>query len=459
MAPRKNESMDTLEMLKKTDGDSSSLLSSKATNSGSFPGPVENWVPSDVYDKSISIPQCGDKFTGYLGDHNKNWPLLKRLNYLHLFILSVPPALAAYGLLTTSWDWRTFLFAVAYYFFAGIGITGGYHRLFAHKSYSAHWLLRGALVLMGTAAVEGSVKWWARDHRAHHKYVDTEEDPYSAIKGFFYAHVGWMLVKQEQGKIGRVDISDLMADPVIRWQHRNYLWLVLLMGAVVPTVVPGLLWGDYRGGFFLAGMARLVFVHHSTFFVNSLAHYAGSATFTDENTARNSWITALLTVGEGAHNFHHNFANDYRNGVEWYEYDPTKWFIYAMNLLGLAYDLHRFTDNEVAKGKLQMKQKALDGRMRELFWGPDPASLPVMSKEQVALAAAAGRDLLILDGFVLDTSLHGFKKSHPGGEGYINSFRGQDMSSQFKGEVYKHSSAAKNLTATLRVARVQGYWS
>lgn len=201
--------------------------------------------------------------------------------------------------------------------FSAWTLSAGYHRLFAHRSYKATPSLAVGLMLAGTAAVEGSVRWWARDHRAHHKYVDTERDPYSAVKGFWYAHVGWMLVKQDADKIGRVSIKDLNEDPIIRFQHRYYLPLAAVMGVLVPTVVCGLLWGDWKGGYLIAGIARLVFVHHSTFFVNSLAHFAGAADYSDAHTARNSWITALLTLGEGNHNFHHERPDDYRNGIKW----------------------------------------------------------------------------------------------------------------------------------------------
>lgn len=121
--------------------------------------------------------------------------------------------------------------------------------------------------------------------------------------------------------------ADLNADPLIRFQHKWYLPLALFMGFGLPSLICGYFWGDYYGGFFIGGVLRLVGVHHSTFFVNSLAHYAGEATYTDGHTARNSFITALLTLGEGYHNFHHEFPNDYRNGIEWYQFDPTKVFI------------------------------------------------------------------------------------------------------------------------------------
>ena len=108
--------------------------------------------------------------------------------------------------------------------------------------------------------MEGSIKWWSRGHRAHHRYTDTELDPYNAHKGFFFSHIGWMLIKPRR-RPGVADVSDLSKSAVVRWQHRWYVYLILIMGFVVPTLVAGL-WGDFKGGFFYAGAARLCFVHH-----------------------------------------------------------------------------------------------------------------------------------------------------------------------------------------------------
>ena len=190
----------------------------------------------------------------------------------------------------------------------------------AHRAYDATPACKLLLLLMAAGAVEGSCRWWSRGHRAHHRYVDTDRDPYAVVYGFWHAHVGWMLVRQDPEKIGHVDVDDLEADPLVGKRglfNRFYMPIALLMAFVLPTLVCGLGWGDWHGGYFIAGVARLVFVHHSTFFVNSLAHYAGDALFTDGHTARNSFITALLTLGEGYHNFHHEFPSDYRNGVMW----------------------------------------------------------------------------------------------------------------------------------------------
>lgn len=117
------------------------------------------------------------------------------------------------------------------------------------------------MAIAGAGAVEGSIKWWSRGHRAHHRYTDTELDPYNAHKGFWYSHIGWMILKPRR-KPGVADVSDLSKSEVVRWQHRWYLHLIIGMGFVVPTVVAGLGWGDWVGGFVYAGAARLCFVHH-----------------------------------------------------------------------------------------------------------------------------------------------------------------------------------------------------
>ena len=205
--------------------------------------------------------------------------------------------------------------------------------------------------MVGAGAVEGSIRWWARGHRAHHRYTDTDLDPYNAHKGLLWSHIGWMILKPRR-KPGVADVSDLSTNDIVQWQHRHYLKLVFIMGVIFPTLVAGLGWGDWKGGYVYAGLLRLVFVHHvsvgkgwrtarsclvqSTFCVNSLAHYLGETPFDDKHTPRDHLITALVTFGEGYHNFHHQFPMDYRNAIKWYQYDPTKWLIWVCQQFGLA---------------------------------------------------------------------------------------------------------------------------
>lgn len=249
--------------------------------------------------------------------------------------------------------------------------------MWAHRSYNASKPLQYFLAAAGAGAVEGSIKWWSRGHRAHHRYTDTDLDPYNAHRGLLWSHIGWMIVKPRR-KPGVADVSDLSKNEVVRWQHRWYIWLILIMGFGIPTVIPGLLWGDWRGGYVYAAAARLVFVHHSTFCVNSLAHWLGDAPFDDKHTPRDHMVTAVVTLGEGYHNFHHQFPSDFRNAIRWYQYDPTKWFIGICSWFGLASHLKVFSDNEVKKGQLTMQLKRLRETQDGLLW-PQETDLPVIS--------------------------------------------------------------------------------
>jgi stearoyl-CoA desaturase (delta-9 desaturase) len=359
---------------------------------------VDNIVPID-----LNIP---DNYVQHTLKTTKARPpfqwsnILNELNFLNCAILTITPAIGIIGAIYTPLQWKTALFSVFYYYCTGLGITAGYHRLWAHRAYNASVPLQYVLAAFGAGAVEGSIKWWSRGHRAHHRYTDTELDPYNAHKGFFYSHMGWMLLKPRR-RPGVADISDLSKNPVVKFQHKYYVSMLLIMGFGVPTIIPWLLWGDARGGYIYAGVLRLCFVHHvcllflflrhlklidtsspqSTFCVNSLAHWLGESPFDDKHTPRDHMLTALVTVGEGYHNFHHQFPMDYRNAIKWYQYDPTKWFIWSMQKLGFASHLKVFPDNEVRKGQLTMQLKKLRRQQDNLAWPSDSNDLPVISYE------------------------------------------------------------------------------
>jgi len=151
----------------------------------------------------------------------RNW--YKHVNWLNVTLIIGVPLFGCVQAFYTPLTLKTAIWAVLYYFWTGLGITAGYHRLWAHTSYSASLPLKVFLAGVGGGAVEGSIRWWARDHRAHHRYTDTEKDPYSVRKGLLYSHFGWMLMKQNPKRAGRTDIIDLNEDPVVKWQHKNYL--------------------------------------------------------------------------------------------------------------------------------------------------------------------------------------------------------------------------------------------
>ena len=223
----------------------------------------------------------------------------------------------------------------------GMAITCGYHRLFAHCTYEAHPVLKVAYLFFGAMALQNRALNWAAAHRVHHRFIDDpERDPYCARRGFWFSHIGWMLRSYPSGEPDFSTVRDLQRDPMVMWQHNHYLLAALSTNFGLPLLV-GYLVGDVWGVFLLAGVLRLVVSHHFTFFINSLAHMWGSQPYTDGNTARDNGVVALLTYGEGYHNFHHMFAHDYRNGLRWWQWDPSKWFISGMSLVGLTRNLKR----------------------------------------------------------------------------------------------------------------------
>jgi len=363
--------------------------------------------------------------------------------------------LALYGFLTTPLKLPTLIFAIILYFASALGITAGYHRLFSHRAYKASWIIRALLLLGGAAAFEGSCKWWSRNHRAHHRFTDTDKDPYNVRKGFWWAHLGWMLVQQDYSRCGTADITDLRNDRLVEFQHKYYLYLSIGIGVYFTTLLPGLLWGDYWGGFFYATMARIVFLHHATFFVNSLAHTFGERGYSDLHSAEDSVITAVLTLGEGYHNFHHEFPQDYRNAIEFWQYDPTKWLIWGLSKIGLTFNLKATPQNEINKAKYQVQQRVLDREQAKLTYGTGFDVLPRMSKEEFKRQVAAGSQLVLVDGRVHDVAK--FVEEHPGGRLTLLKFVGEDVSDMFYGADgnHRHSTSAQKILAAMRIAIIE----
>lgn len=250
------------------------------------------------------------------------------------------------------WQITLMIFGIA---FCEISITAGYHRLWSHRSYEAHWLVKLILAIGGTFATQNSILHWASDHRKHHLHVDDyEADPYSARRGFWYSHIGWMLREHgdEQDRQYK-NCRDLQHDPIVMWQHNHYLSLVLGINFGIPILL-GLWHGDLLGMLLLVGVARLAISHHLTFFINSLAHIWGWQPYSDKNTSRDNGFLAFLTMGEGYHNYHHSFQRDYRNGIRWWQFDPTKWFICSLAWIGLAKNLYRAPIERIETLRAQM---------------------------------------------------------------------------------------------------------
>ncbi|KAG2058251.1 hypothetical protein BDR06DRAFT_980516 [Suillus hirtellus] len=309
-------------------------------------------VPADV-----NIP---DNYVSYTLKHQKSLPPLSwdnwytELNWLHVAILAGTPVIG----LTAVWS-------VVYYYMTGLGITAGYHRLWSHRSYNA-------------------------------------SKPLQYVLAF------------PRRKPGVADVGDLTKNEIVRWQHKYYLSLVVIMGFLFPTVVAGFGWGDWQGGYVYAGLLRLCFLHHSTFCVNSLAHWLGETPFDDKHSPCDHFVTALVTTGEGYHNFHYQFPMDYRNAIKWCQHDPTKCHFKS------------FPDNEVRKGQLTMQLKRLRETQETLSWPFDNSDLPVISWDSCTYLSAYARCRHLLTKHI-----------------------GRDATTAFFGGVYDHSNAAHNRVGVL----------
>jgi stearoyl-CoA desaturase (Delta-9 desaturase) len=217
----------------------------------------------------------------------------------------------------------------------GIGITVGYHRLFSHRAFECGPLTKLVLLAFGASTGSGSALKWAGDHLQHHRYADRELDPYSPRRGFWHAQMGWMFWHE----IPRVPVPrSLGEDPLVAWQHRHYSWLAPLLGLALPALVGGM------GGLLLAGCVRIVLLVELQGLINSWAHMGRHRPWGLESSASDSGLLAFLTMGEGWHSYHHRFPWDYRLGHRPGQWDPGKWFIWALHQVGLAWNLRRSSD-------------------------------------------------------------------------------------------------------------------
>jgi stearoyl-CoA desaturase (delta-9 desaturase) len=319
---------------------------------------------------------------------NSRWNPLNAPFLIGTLVLSL--ALVPYHLFHSQALGLELFVTFAMYTAIGLGVTAGYHRLFSHRTYQASWLLRLLLLCFGAASFQNSALRWSSDHRLHHRFVDTDRDPYTIKKGFWHAHWIWVMESKSHPLQG---VADLEKDPLVAWQDRHYF----LIGAVVACIPLGigLLTHNLWGHFVMGVLFRIVLTHHTTFLINSAAHYFGSRPYTDTNTARDNALLAPLTFGEGYHNFHHMWPGDYRNGVRWYQFDSTKWLLLGLSWVGMARNLRRIPDAAIRRAKLAMEEKVLSARVAM-------ASPSVSARLRERLTAAHGR---------LDQALASFQTS------------------------------------------------
>ena len=287
-----------------------------------------------------------------------NSPAEPRLDWANLLFLTVAHGAAGAGIWWAVSHFNPWTMGLAFVWLVlcSLSITAGYHRLFAHRTYEAAVWLRLLALLFGAASVQNSALRWVHEHRMHHAQVDRDEDPYNIRRGFLWAHIGWVLYRG--GPVAPNRVRDLLRDPLAAWQHRYYVPLAITVGALLPMALAGL-WGDALGGLLIAGFLRLICQYHATFATNSVAHTVGFRPYDRSTSARDFVITALFTFGEGYHNFHHRFQNDYRNGVRAWHFDPTKWLIFSLSLTGATRNLRRVSAEKIRHARQLTSATAL----------------------------------------------------------------------------------------------------
>lgn len=265
---------------------------------------------------------------------------------------------------------QTSLFAVWLYVFSGLGITAGVHRLWSHRSYKANWGVQVLLTFASTIAYENSVIHWAREHRVHHKYSETDADPVNSKRGFFFAHCGWLMCRKhpDVARKGKgIDISDLTTNPILAFQNKHYMPLMVLCCFVMPTMLPVYGWGEsWSKALVVAGITRWIFTLNCTWLINSAAHQFGSRPYDHRlNPSNNDWVS-FPTLGEGYHNYHHVFPWDYKTSEFGNSFlNLTTMFIETCARMGWTSDLQTVTVEMVEK---RVKRTG-DGSHR--FWGTE----------------------------------------------------------------------------------------
>ncbi|KAJ5477545.1 hypothetical protein N7530_003054 [Penicillium desertorum] len=348
---------------------------------------------------------------------------------------------------------NTIFMAIVWGIIGGFSITIGYHRLWAHRSFTVCIGIRIVLAVIGAAQNQWPILWWVKHHRAHHKYTDTDQDPYNAKRGLLFSHIGWLLGLNEIAW-GPVDLSDLKQDPVVIWQDRLYWPILITIGILLPGAVAHCGWNDWKGGMLYAGLTRIIITQHITFLINSVAHasWAGTQPYSACTTARNIPLLAILTLGEANHNFHHAFPTDYRNGVNWMEPDFSRWIIWLWERLGWASDLKTASRLEIEQARLNQQKERTQhqGGNHEVIQAS--FKLPRMSWEEYRQRSDDLQNLICINGVVYNVA--DFMDDHPGGRDLIQQSLGKDATGLYHGN-HLHSPHADNILKGLQVSMLE----
>lgn len=239
--------------------------------------------------------------------------------------------LAVFGAFWTGVTIEAIVCCAVLYAVRVFGITAGYHRYFAHRTYKTSRIFQFILAFLAQTSSQKGALWWAAHHRGHHLYSDTERDIHSPKQdGFWYSHMGWIFSDTEATEWKR--IKDFAKYPELRFLNKYW--------ALPPFLLGFGAWLAFDwSGLFIGFCLSTVLVWHSTFMINSLAHVFGTRRYETSDTSRNNWFLALLTFGEGWHNNHHYYMNSVRQGFFWWEIDISYYILRVLSWFGIVWDL------------------------------------------------------------------------------------------------------------------------
>jgi stearoyl-CoA desaturase (delta-9 desaturase) len=264
---------------------------------------------------------------------NPNPPQLARSLREFQWLKSSPMVLmhlVPFAAFWTGTKWQDWAVCFGLYFVRMFGVTGAYHRYFAHRTYKTSRVFQFVLAFLAQTSSQKGALWWGAHHRHHHKYSDHDKDPHDSRRGFWYSHIGWLFDHTDETDYKR--IHDLAKYPEL--VALNKLW------AVPPALLGfGVWWFMGWSGLFIGFALSTVLLWHGTFTINSLSHMLGKPRYDSNDASKNNWFLAIITLGEGWHNNHHYCMTTVRQGFFWWEYDITFYILKALSWVGLVWDL------------------------------------------------------------------------------------------------------------------------
>jgi stearoyl-CoA desaturase (delta-9 desaturase) len=268
---------------------------------------------------------------------------------------TIPFVLAHLACLAAIWTGvhtTDLIIAAGLYALRMFGVTAGYHRYFAHRSFKTSRAFAFFLGFLAQSSAQRGILWWAGNHRQHHRFSDTDNDVHSPVlRGFWHAHLGWFFT-EKHSDTDLAAVPDLAKYPELVWLDRHPYLPAVLTGLVVWLVAG---WSGLVVGF----LWSTVVLWHATFSINSLAHVVGRRRYVTGDHSRNNLWLALLTFGEGWHNNHHHYQSAARQGFRWYEIDVSYYLLKALAAAGLVWDL-RSPPAPVVRSEQRLRQAVVE---------------------------------------------------------------------------------------------------